>query len=412
MGSLVSLALGPFEVDWGKNNHINLHGELFQPSDITLVQDFYVDNDGERFTKIQQGASKLLKDVLPRLELLGYTLNAVQDEFEFLMRLLGEEDDPPIKFHELADAIKCMDIDAAAMDYHEDYDLGEFFARQVFDRLGLGAHAADSRRYELGQVMENLSPYAVLRLLAENPDNLSRAVTWHYNDVVENGWVDAETISASIGNVRRYLIVTEGSSDVHILRRALELLRPATADFFVFVDMEEGYPFTGTGNLHKFCQGLVAIGIENRVVVLYDNDLEGAMRCADTNGLNLPPNMRVTKLPSLPALDSFRTIGPNGTELADINGKAASIECYLDLAFGTSETPRVRWSTYIEKADGYQGALMYKESYARRFMTLRHRESAYDFSKLEAVLDHLFEVCFAVAETSKLTETGRELGRV
>jgi hypothetical protein len=113
----------------------------------------------------------------------------------------------------------------------------------------------------------------------------------------------------------------------------------------------------------------------------------------------------------LPELSSFQAVGPGGTGVADINGKAAAIECYLDLAFGTDETPQVRWSTYNDKADAYQGALMYKETYARRFLKLRSRDPDYDFAKLEAVLNHLFAVCFTVAESSKLTETGRKLGR-
>ena len=58
----------------------------------------------------------------------------------------------------------------------------------------------------------------------------------------------------------RFLIVTEGSSDGKILFHAIRLLRPEIADFFYFVDMEKGYPFTGTGNLLNFCRGL----FENR----------------------------------------------------------------------------------------------------------------------------------------------------
>jgi len=240
--------------------------------------------------------------------------------------------------------------------------------------------------------MENLHPYVILRLLAENPANLSRSVTWHYHDVVDNGWVQPETISDSIGQVRRFLIVTEGSSDAHIIRKGFELLRPEIADFFSFVDMQEGYPFTGTGNLHRFSQGLVAICIENRVIVLYDNDLEGSLRFRDTSGLNLPPNMRVIQLPAHPQLAGFRTVGPNGEGVANINGRAAAIECYLDLAFGAGgrdQEPVVRWTAYNESADAYQGALMFKETYAKRFLKLRRREETYAFSKLEAVLEHI-----------------------
>jgi hypothetical protein len=413
---MVHLALGPFEVDWGKNNSLRLHGEIYQPGDVTLVPDVYVGEDEQHITKMQTGTSKALSKVLPRLELLGYTLESARAEFDLLVNAFGGGD-LAVSFDQLAQALAKMDVDAAATDYHGDYDFGEFFARELFDRLGLKEPADDERggRYELGEVMENLHPYAILRLLAENPANLSQSVTWHYHDVVDNGWIQPETISDSIGNVRRFLIVTEGSSDAHIIRKAFALLRPEIADFFSFVDMQEGYPFTGTGNLHKFSQGLVAIGIENRVIVLYDNDLEGSLRFRDTSGLKLPANMRVTQLPTLLQLSQFGTVGPNGAAMADINGRAAAIECYLDLAFGgrgrRDREPTVRWTAYNEGAKAYQGVLEFKEKYAKRFLNLRTRDSNYDFSKLEAVLNHIVETCVSIAAASKLSETGLELER-
>lgn len=180
MGSIVHLALGPFEVDWGKNNNLRLHGELFQPGDITEVPDVYVDDDGQHVTKMQPGASKPLSAVLPRLELLGFTLESVRHEFESLIKSFGN-DELPVAFEELSHALKCMELESAVTEYHDDYDLGEFFAREILDRLGFGKHLKQEgvSRYAFAEVMENLHPYAILRMLAENPENLARPVTWH-----------------------------------------------------------------------------------------------------------------------------------------------------------------------------------------------------------------------------------------
>jgi hypothetical protein len=190
MGSMVHLALGPFEVDWGKNNSLRLHGEIYQPGDVTSVPDVYVGEDNQRFTKMQAGTSKPLAKVLPRLELLGYTLEAARAEFDSLIDAFARGE-LAVSFDDLAQALAKMDVDSAATDYHEDYDLGEFFARELFDRIGLNQPADDESagrfsRYRLGEVMENLHPYVILRLLAENPANLERPVTWHYHDVVDN----------------------------------------------------------------------------------------------------------------------------------------------------------------------------------------------------------------------------------
>ena len=69
MGSMIYLALGRLEVDWGKNSSFKNHGALFQPSDRKDVPYFYADDVVER----KEGLSKPLRDVIQRLDLLGYT---------------------------------------------------------------------------------------------------------------------------------------------------------------------------------------------------------------------------------------------------------------------------------------------------------------------------------------------------
>ena len=47
MGTMITLAIGEFEIDWGKNSFFTMHGELFQPHDIKRTSYSYVDEDGE-----------------------------------------------------------------------------------------------------------------------------------------------------------------------------------------------------------------------------------------------------------------------------------------------------------------------------------------------------------------------------
>jgi hypothetical protein len=411
MGSMVYLKIGNLEVDWGKNNVLTLHGAIFQKGDVTPVQDTYVTADGEQVMCMQNGASRDLRTIVPRLKLMGYSLEAIRDEFESLCKL-HDVKSHIISFEELADALKKMDVNVAADDYHTDYQFGDFFARHLIKQVGLKyAERSDlsSHKYEIGMVMESLHPYSILRLLSENELNLNKKVSWHFHDVVDSGWVDEKSILQDIGKVRRFMIVTEGSSDSNILRHALEILHPEIADFFNFIDMQDGYPFTGTGNLHNFCKGLVAIGIENNVIVLYDNDLEGSTRCKESNELPLPANMKVTKLPVIEQLSSVQTIGPGGMSLADINGYAAAIECYLDWNYKASELPLIRWSSFNHKAQAYQGALENKQSIAKRFLDIRHRNPEYDFQKIEIVLSHLCSVCSEIAEAAKIATINREI---
>ena len=397
MGSAITLALGNLELDWGKNSVFQDHGPLFQSGDVRPIPYHYVDNQ-DRSTELKQGYSKPLLDVVKRVELLGYTPGSARKEYEMLLSL--HEIKPDIlPFDRFAEALQKVDVRSVSIEYEEYHDFGDFFPDEIFDRLRLANAVVDAReaRWELREMMENFHPWSTLRLLAENPSNLDVAVTWSFADVVEAGWVDRGEVVLELPKARQFLIVTEGSSDAKVLSKALNLLRPEIADFFYFVDMEEGYPFSGTGNLYRFIQGLVSIGVLNQVLVIYDNDAEGSARFAETERLNIPPNMRVMKLPAVPAFEHFSTIGPNGPATEDINGRAAAMECYLDLSWGTQEQPFVRWKSYNADVDCYQGELAGKEAYARRFLGLRRREPEYDFSKLTIALDAIVSECVDIA---------------
>lgn len=116
----------------------------------------------------------------------------------------------------------------------------------------------------------------------------------------------------------KILIVTEGSSDSFIINRSMNALYPDIADFFYFVDMEENYPFTGTGNLFGFFQGLSRIKIQNNILVIFDNDAAGIEKFEQYRSLPRPKNLHICRLPDHEYFSSFRTMGPNGQSVEDI----------------------------------------------------------------------------------------------
>ena len=107
--------------------------------------------------------------------------------------------------------------------------------------------------------MRFLHPYSILRVLAACPMNANAPVDWQFGPVVCSGWADERQFLAGARRTQTFLIATEGSSDTHILERAFSLLRPGLKDFFRFIDMSEGHPFPGTGNLVRFARGLAKI---------------------------------------------------------------------------------------------------------------------------------------------------------
>ena len=137
--------------------------------------------------------------------------------------------------------------------------------------------------------------------------------------------------------------------------------------------------------MFRFLQGLVSLPVLNNTVFVYDNDAEGVYSYNRSSQLDLPQNIAVMKLPDCHQFFSFDTIGPNGIHRADINGKAAAIECYLDL--GTNAL--IRWSNYHKDLNSYHGVLEYKDRYVEEFLQQAERVPGYDYTRIEMVLNAL-----------------------
>ena len=163
--------------------------------------------------------------------------------------------------------------------------------------------------------------------------------------------------------------------------------------------MEEGYPFSGSGNLANFCRGLTKIGIQNKTIILFDNDAEGVSKETALRNTSRPANLRIMRLPDHPDLRAFRALGPSGESIDDINGKAASIEAYLDFTWNTTRPAKVRWTNYVEQLNVYQGALESKDFYVREFLCLRGLANDYNTTKLDVVLETILLISESIAET-------------
>ena len=384
MGSIITLGVDNLEIDWGKNNFFRNHSKLFLPIDKKLVTYYYADNN----QKNMQAYSRPLRKVKERLNLLGYTVDGCREIFENQKSSIPDyyPDEHDVPFEIFSRIIASVDTQKVSMPYEPDYyDQDSEVTKQFpdFDKF----NSSD------GEFYENIDPYIILRLLAENPANLSKDVIWRFADVVEGGWVSEEELYEGIDDPDRYLIVTEGSSDTKILKKSLHILLKDLADFFHFIDMSENYPFTGTGNLFRFCQGLSRIRIQNRILVLLDNDTAGVEAYRKIIKLDLPKNMKVMLLPDIDECRSFNTIGPSGENKNNISGRAMSIELFLDLNYKFKEEPKVRWTSFNEKQNQYQGELINKSYFTKKFLSKRTFKNDYNTSKLEFLWKHILQEC-------------------
>lgn len=395
MGSIITLGLGPLEVDWGKNNRFINHSRLFQKTDIsTQVYEYANDVRNSKSAFVRP-----LRKIVKRLDLLGYTLPTCRAAFQSLLNeFLEMGGSGPVDFDSFLKALISVDVEKVTPSKESnDFDFGYFATEAILqdpEFIKVNPNFADFTRYD-GEFFENLDPYVILRLLAENPNNLNLNVIWYFADVVEGGWVDEATLYEGISDSDRILIVTEGSSDSSILKASLPIVYPDIIDFFDFIDMTENYPFTGTGNLLRFCQGLSTIRIQNKVLIVLDNDAAGLEAHQRISHLNLPNTMKVALLPMLAELDNFKTIGPSGVTYENINGRAVAIECFLDFTFGPKGDPAVRWTSYNPNTDTYQGELIDKKVYTLAFFKQLSNISTYNLDKLKILWHHLLSAAVA-----------------
>jgi hypothetical protein len=426
LGTSIELTINGVTVDWSKNSLGVDHGFIFQESDRVqrrseqLDYDYFAAHPEEDLAANEEVFVRALARVLPRLNLLGHSLAAARAEYEAVVAQAEESWDsielaverPRLMAFDEFCAFACRHplatLNATYIEYEEaDRDQraqGRFVNDSGIARIPDVAFGSDlywSERSYFGSKVCILSAYSMLQVFGQSPANLDAEVMWQYGPIVSAGWVERESFEPGARREQTVLVATEGTSDARILRHALDLLEPDVADFFRFIDVNERHPFPGTGNLVKFAEGLIRIDVQNRLIFLFDNDAEGLDAYHRLQGLGMPVNMRAMLLPDLEAFRTFPARGPHGVSACDINGRAAAIECYLDLEFPNRPPAQVLWTNHKSELDVWQGVLEHKETYMRRFMDqtrARLPESGYDTFKIEVVLKALLDETMNLAE--------------
>ena len=338
LGTEITLNIGGLSVTYAKNNRGIDHGSLFQEQDRKPVKSYQLDYDyyereDEDPTSAEMAFERPLKDVVPRLELLGFNLDRVRREYEKTAenwrderRSFIDEDSEPLpelmsfpEFYRFATEHPLASLDGtfvSSLDVESEKTVrGRFADQSVTNRIPnyqeYSIQAYSEKSY-FGELVNILHPYSVMRLLAEGTGNDNATVVWQYGPLVDAGWVTEGEFVSGARRTETFLIATEGSSDVHILKHALTLLRPGIADFFRFIDVTESHPFSGAGNLVKFAEGLVKIDVQNQILFLFDNDAEGVEAHQRLSRLSLPLNMHGVMLPELDVFCAFPAQAPGG----------------------------------------------------------------------------------------------------
>ena len=139
--------------------------------------------------------------------------------------------------------------------------------------------------------------------------------------------------------------------------------------FYSFIDFSTYVVQGSTNYLTHYLKAFIAAGIRNRIIALYDNDSAGLSEIKVLKNIPIPSNVRIMHLPDLEMCLHYPTIGPGGSSIDNINGRACSIEMFLgkDILKKSGEYEPVRWKSYIDKVDAYQGEIVSKSEVLKQF---------------------------------------------
>lgn len=392
MGSYYELAVGAFVVETGKNYVPDHVFAPFQEHD--LDRTIGRDEDDEPY--VYRTTARI---AVRRLDLLGFTKQASSAAFVEGYATLDDDERKYVP---------------AALGEASGFDTWRSLMRQALaaarDDNHLIAHEVsdDRLKFILGGSEDYLvdsylgfvrgDPLAVLRAVLDLVID-DETVSFNLTDLVAGGYVKPEDLD-DVDQKEPRIVVTEGKSDSRLLRSSLEVLAPEFGSYVSFIDFESANAKGGTDELVQFVRMFIGCGIKNRILVLFDNDAAGHEALGRLIETKLPPHVFAMTLPVLEAARAYPTLGPDGASIADVNGRACSLELYLGgdvLLDRGRQAPSCSVDRFNEKLRRYQGQIASKSHVQRRYEEKLTQakvnpssRDALDFSGVTTIFEAIF----------------------
>lgn len=376
MGSYCALKFDEIEIFDAKSVVPDNFVALFQESD-RVVRTVPETDEEDSMTDIFYQASRDV--ILARLALLGCTEDVVKEKFEEWKRNQKKSQEEYVAYSgdEADETFKAIN----EFDFDVWRERGSALLAKAWDKLPKPVDEIDRRlreKYEGWLYFAGYGSLVTVRALLDALPNVKH-VTLDIGDLIGGGYIgDQELIcddrrKTSHGEIRNLaptVILAEGSIDIQILERSLAALYPEVRDYFSFFDHRELSVDGGTSYLVKFLKAFAAARAPLHMVAVFDNDAAGLHAYTQTNTLTLPANIKALCLPDIKLAEKYPTVGPQGDGVANVNGRAASIELYLGRHSLNDERGNlrpVRWTGYVPPIKTYQGEVECKAEIQARF---------------------------------------------
>jgi len=388
MGEYASLKIGGYDYLSCKNSFGDLL-LLFTEDDLKINAQTL---DGEEYKTFC--FSTTIERAEKCLDCLGHTLNRAREDFERdradKIELAQYENDALYEF-ELKEYYNFESWLAAARKY------AWLISNDRYDRKARNYPLIEKARTQNQLVSEsvvleslpfgegffglsysNIDVWNIFRAILGAFDSKAQ-IELDYTNLFYGGWCN-EIPEPEDYLAPKTIILTEGKYDAEVISNSIKILYPYMAKFYSFINFSD-YKVQGSTNfLTHYFKAFIASGIQNRVIALYDNDSAGLAELVDLEKMVLPDNFRAMHLPDLKLASDYPTLGPNGKENMNINGRACSIEMFLgqDVLSENGEFIPIQWKGFIEKTQTYQGEILHKghiqEEFSKKVAKVFHND--------------------------------------
>lgn len=292
-----------------------------------------------------------------RLSIYGYDKRVFDEVIDFEIRRLREYVDDP----------------------DDRYDLRDHCTKELekYESIKSGKIPFNEISYKLLEELDFYNEAAQIWMAVQHKDVKDTDVAViNLDDLIEGGWLNEELenedtnflLTADSFVTETPVLITEGVTDKRVLEKSLSVIYPELTSNVKFLDMNFK-PENGVASIVKMVRSFAAAGINNRILVLLDNDSAAAEAMLNLPK-QLPANIKVIQYPDIDLLREYPTLGPQGDARVDVNGLAGSIEMYMgeDILTDTSGgLEPVQWGGYMSRIGKYQGSLVNKGAVQKRF---------------------------------------------
>lgn len=408
MGTIVSINIGNFGFLSSKNSF----GDLlicFSKNELHIEEIF----DGEQ-THTKRYYSSTVGNIKKRLDVLGITLTAAKDVFEkqkaeylnFLREYHEDEAEPyanEFTFENWSVAVKKYAV-LLAEDIFSNDECNYINLEKEQSKLHSLAEkiVLDTLLFPMTESFWGMdqgtyySEWEVFRVLLEAFDE-KRTVYLDYTELFESGWCEAIP-EVEIDAFPKIIVLTEGKFDTYVIEEAMKLLYPEMQKFYTFMDFTAANVQGSANFLTHYLKAFIGAKIESKIIALYDNDTAGIAEMTSLESTTVPSNVKIMHLPDLDLCKCYPTIGPTNNELADINGRACSIELFFgkDILQVNNHFIPIMWTGYNSRINKYQGEILHKGEIQKKFEAKLKEATLYgvldksNWSELDMLLNKLF----------------------